>query len=126
MAKFNSGYLRTVDVQKTFFETTVTISKTKGTTKEYPGYLPGEGLVRTENVPVVNQGGDTGNTGTTGTSGTSGDKGTSGDNGTSGNSGDKGTSGGDKGTTVPGSGDSGTKGTTGVGGDQSKLLGGQK
>ena len=131
MAKFNSGYLRTVDVQKTFFETTVTIkSKEEGSTitKEEPGYLPGEFAPEkftTANNPVVNQGGDTGNTGTTGTSGTSGDKGTSGDNGTSGNSGgDKGTSG-DKGTIVPG-GDSGTKGTTGVSGDQSKLLCGQK
>jgi len=61
MAKFNSGYLRTVDVQKTFFETTVTIDKVKGTKKEEPGYLPGEyapDKFSTENVPVVNQGGD--------------------------------------------------------------------
>ena len=63
MAKFNSGYLRTVDVQKTFFETTVTIkSKEEGSTikKEEPGYLPGEFAPEkftTTNNPVVNQGG---------------------------------------------------------------------
>jgi hypothetical protein len=60
MAKFNSGYLRTVDVQKTFFETTVTIDAAKTIKKEEPGYLPGEyapGKFTTENQPVVNQGG---------------------------------------------------------------------
>ena len=43
MAKFNSGYLRTVDVQKTFFETNATFDKTadKVIFQETPGVLPG-------------------------------------------------------------------------------------
>ena len=130
MAKFNSGYLRTVDVQKTFFETTVTIkSKEEGSaiTKEEPGYLPGEGAVTTANNPVVNQGGggDTGTSGTTGTSGNQGGNGTQG--------GGNGTQGGGDGTqgtlpktdvVVPGA--NGTQGTGGSSTEQSKLLGGQK
>ena len=60
MAKFNSGYLRTVDVQKTFFETTSTTEKS-----EPAGVLPGEWEYK-EEIPVagtasgtgvVNQGG---------------------------------------------------------------------
>jgi hypothetical protein len=122
MAKFNSGYLRTVDVQKTFFETTVTIDKKKNNaiTKEDPGYLPGEGPVRSDPAPVVNQGGG-------------GDTGTSGTTGTSGNQGGNGTQGGGDGTqgtlpktdvVVPGA--NGTQGTGGSNTEQSKLLGGQK
>ena len=47
MAKFNSGYLRTVDIQKTYFETTASVkTKKDGTEYEGPidraGYLPGE------------------------------------------------------------------------------------
>jgi len=43
MAKFNSGYLRTVDIQKTFFETTITTNK-DGTTssEEKPGLVIGD------------------------------------------------------------------------------------
>ena len=43
MAKFNSGYLRTVDVQKTFFETNTTFDKDtdKITFQETVGALPG-------------------------------------------------------------------------------------
>jgi hypothetical protein len=62
MAKFNSGYLRTVDVQKTFFETNASTSGT-----EPPGVLPGEYLTPNDSKPavvgstgsgVVNQGGN--------------------------------------------------------------------
>ena len=44
MAKFNSGYLRTVDIQKTYFETTTTITKVNDTetagVAEQAGVLP--------------------------------------------------------------------------------------
>lgn len=40
MAKFNSGYLRTVDIQKTFFETTLIVND-NGYVSEPPGILPG-------------------------------------------------------------------------------------
>ena len=44
MAKFNSGYLRTVDIQKTYFETTTQITKVSGEEKagvaEQAGFLP--------------------------------------------------------------------------------------
>ena len=136
MAKFNSGYLRTVDVQKTFFETTVNFKGGKVTSAEPVGVMPGEakyvsdtavpgtsGTSGTSGTGVVNTGG--GNTQLTGNS-TSG-------NSTSGNTGN-GTSG-EKGknesptnvTNVPGttSGTSGTSGSTGSG-DQSKLVGGKK
>ena len=42
MAKFNSGYLRTVDIQKTFFETTITTAKGKTTSEEKPGMVVGD------------------------------------------------------------------------------------
>jgi len=48
MAKFNSGYLRTVDVQKTFFET-----NTGASGQEPPGVLPGEYLLPSDSKPVV-------------------------------------------------------------------------
>ena len=45
MAKFNSGYLRTVDIQKTFFETSLTISEDKTNfTTEPVGILPGDSM----------------------------------------------------------------------------------
>lgn len=47
MAKFNSGYLRTVDIQKTYFETTASVKTDKNGKEsegplDRPGYLPGE------------------------------------------------------------------------------------
>jgi hypothetical protein len=42
MAKFNSGYLRTVDIQKTFFETTITTKGGKTTSEEKPGMVVGD------------------------------------------------------------------------------------
>jgi hypothetical protein len=89
MAKFNSGYLRTVDVQKTFFETTVQFKDGKVVSAEPVGILPGEAEYKSE----------LGTSGTSGTSGTNGNKGgdsklpdsgTSGTNGTSGTGGTKG------------------------------------
>jgi len=65
MAKFNSGYLRTVDVQKTFFETMLAITP-NGAINEPVGVLPGEYLYKGEAAPAgatasgtgaVNQGG---------------------------------------------------------------------
>ncbi len=65
MAKFNSGYLRTVDVQKTFFETMLAVTP-NGTINEPVGVLPGEYLYKGEAAPAgatasgtgaVNQGG---------------------------------------------------------------------
>jgi hypothetical protein len=64
MAKFNSGYLRTVDVQKTFFETMLVMSP-NGDIQEPVGVLPGEYLYKGEASPsgtasgtgAVNQGG---------------------------------------------------------------------
>jgi len=42
MAKFNSGYLRTVDTQRTFFETTIEFKGDNLTSKEVPGALLGD------------------------------------------------------------------------------------
>jgi len=44
MAKFNSGYLRTVDIQKTYFETNLKIDEEGNSqpTSEAVGVLPGE------------------------------------------------------------------------------------
>lgn len=120
MAKFNSGYLRTVDVQKTFFETTVTIDKNKTIKKEYPGFLPGEGPVKTENQPVVNQGGGdaAGSTASNAGSTASNTLGSTASNPATT----------EKSPTlveeVPGS--KGTTGSNTTSADQSKLLGGQK
>jgi hypothetical protein len=107
MAKFNSGYLRTVDVQKTFFETTVQFKGNKVTSQEPVGVLPGE-------AKYV----DTSSSGSSGTSGSSGNlgggntkdndsSGSSGTNGSSGTGGVNGVNSGKSDTKVPGQ-----KGTT--------------
>jgi hypothetical protein len=78
MAKFNSGYLRTVDVQKTFFETVVKMDGTGNIISEEPvGVLPGEftnssnsEITAPETIRDVNQGG--GNTNTLDSSDTNG------------------------------------------------------
>lgn len=94
MAKFNSGYLRTVDVQKTFFETTVKFENGKVASAEPVGILPGEAEYKSE----------IGTSGTSGTSGTNGNLGggnTGNGNNTSGSNGSAGTNGtgGEKGKT---------------------------
>ena len=88
MAKFNSGYLRTVDVQKTFFETTVKFDAVTGKiiSEEPAGVLPGEAKyvdvsgnsgTKGTSGDNVNQGGGGGADGTSantnGTQGTQGD-----------------------------------------------------
>jgi len=97
MAKFNSGYLRTVDVQKTFFETTVKFNADgKVASQEPVGVMPGEAEFKS----------DLGTAGTSGTSGTNGNQGGGNTNNgdTSGKSGDT----------------SGTRGTQGTQGDMGK------
>lgn len=95
MAKFNSGYLRTVDVQKTFFETTVKFGADgKVASQEPVGIMPGEAEFKQ----------DLGTSGTSGTSGTNGNQG--GGNGNNGNNGTNGTN--------------GNNGTNGTGGDLGK------
>ena len=69
MAKFNSGYLRTVDVQKTWYETTTIKGEDGKMYIESPGVMPLSGVVY----------------GTAGTSGTSGSSGTNGINNTTNN-----------------------------------------
>jgi hypothetical protein len=64
MAKFNSGYLRTVDVQKTWYETTTIKGEDGKMYIESPGVMPLSGVVY----------------GTAGSSGTSGSSGTGGSN----------------------------------------------
>lgn len=59
MAKFNSGYLRTVDIQKTYFETTANIQIGKDKVEregviELPGYLPGEFSIGIVNKTPLN------------------------------------------------------------------------
>jgi hypothetical protein len=96
MAKFNSGYLRTVDVQKTFFETTVKFGADgKVASQEPVGVMPGEAEFKSDlgtsgtsgagtSGTNGNQGG--GNTNNGNTSGKSGDtSGTQGTQGTQGN-----------------------------------------
>ena len=97
MAKFNSGYLRTVDVQKTFFETTVKFDTDGNVTSQEPvGVLPGE-------AKYV----DMSTSGTSGTSGTNGNQG-------GGNGGDnKGDTSGTRGNSGDTSGTSGTRGNIG-------------
>jgi hypothetical protein len=99
MAKFNSGYLRTVDVQKTFFETTVKFGADgKVASQEPVGVMPGEAEFKSD----------------LGTSGTSG----AGTSGTNGNQGGGNTNNGD---TSGKSGDtSGTQGTQGTQGNIGK------
>jgi hypothetical protein len=128
MAKFNSGYLRTVDVQKTFFETTVNFEKGQVKSAEPVGVMPGEYLYTPE---------PTGSAGTSGTSGTLNQGGNPKDGvpGSSGSSGTQGTGGVDAkkdtatipNNTVPGSGNGiqGTQGTL-TSPDQTKLVGGKK
>jgi len=105
MAKFNSGYLRTVDVQKSYFETSVTIDSTgKEVKEEEAGSMFEKTVISTtkynEKEKAVN-----------GTNGTNGNDTTSG-NSTSGNNGTKGDStSGNNGTT--GDSTSGNNGTTG-------------
>lgn len=99
MAKFNSGYLRTVDVQKTFFETTVKFGADgKVASQEPVGIMPGEAEFKQD----------------LGTSGTSG----AGTSGTNGNQGGGNTSNGD--TSGKGGDTSGTQGTQGTQGNISK------
>ena len=126
MAKFNSGYLRTVDVQKTFFETTVNFSKGQVTSAEPVGVMPGEYMYTPE---------PTGSAGTSGTSGTINAGGNPKTEGSPGSSGTQGTGGVDgkkdaatiTNNSVPGS-TSGIKGTGGTltSPDQTKLVGGKK
>jgi len=88
MAKFNSGYLRTVDVQKTFFETTVQFKGGKVTSQEPVGVMPGEAKY----VDISNTSGTSGSSGSSGNLGggnqkdnnSSGSSGSSGSNGTGG------------------------------------------
>ena len=82
MSKFNSGYLRTVDTAKSFFETQINFNKDskKGEIEyeEQTGFLWGEADgVKTSDTPVVNA--ETAQTNDTSgdTSGTNGTKGTS-------------------------------------------------
>jgi hypothetical protein len=125
MAKFNSGYLRTVDVQKTFFETTVQFQKGQVVSAEPVGVMPGEYMYTPEPT-------------TSGTSGSSGNINAGGNpkiEGSSGSSGTQGTGGVDgkkdvaviTNNTTPGS-TSGIKGTSGTltSPDQTKLVGGKK
>ena len=121
MSKFNSGYLRTVDTQRSFFETNVILGNVNK--KEKVGELPFGELTLLDKVGEdppknVNQGGgnnptNEGANNSSGTSGT-GSSGTSGtgSSGTSG-TGSSGTSGtGSSGTS--GTGSSGTSGTSGI------------
>lgn len=134
MSRFNSGYLRTVDTQRSYLETTIISNKAGDTTsEEQPGSLPGEGLITYKyetakenpntsgngsngsngsNGNAVNQGGGGGDLGSMGTKGTSGSNGSSGTDGSNGSNGSQGK------TDVPGSGTQGTKGTNG---DQSRI-----
>ena len=126
MAKFNSGYLRTVDVQKTFFETTVQFQKGQVVSAEPVGVMPGEYMYTPE---------PTGSAGTSGTSGTINTGGNPKIEGSSGSSGTQGTGGVDgkkdsatiTNNTTPGttSGNQGTSGTL-TSPDQTKLVGGKK
>ena len=139
MAKFNSGYLRTVDTQRTFFETTLLMDGKTVDVSEDPGGLVGEGQITvyqkvdanatsgSNGSGAINQGGGGGGDGSQGTQG-NGTQGTQGDgtqgtqgNGTQGN----GTQGnGTQGNGLPnGSLINGSNGSQGK--DQSKTEGGQ-
>ena len=61
MAKFNSGYLRSVDVQKTYFETNQVTTNGVSKPEEY-GFLPGE-TINYEEKPGLSSSGTPSNTG---------------------------------------------------------------
>ena len=90
MGKFNSGYLRTVDVQKSYYETK-TLPGTGDSRTEPLGLLP------LEDINVTTTGGSSGSSGTSGTSGAAGSttptNATGAASGSSGTSGTSGTSG---------------------------------
>lgn len=87
MAKFNSGYLRTVDVQKTFYETQQVTEGPNAGVPEPVGILP-------LNTFTVEGSGSAGTSGTSGTSGARGsNSGNNSNNPASGTSGKVGTSG---------------------------------
>lgn len=132
LAKFNSGYLRTVDTQRTFLETTILMSGKNVTGQEAPGGLVGDlGSFTQTEAPVT----PLGSGGSGGTGGTSGDLNQGGGNTQNGQTGSTGT-GGTGGTGGLGGGTGGTGGTGGVPGStkegttiasdkQSKTEGGQ-
>ena len=90
MGKFNSGYLRTVDIQKSYYETK-TLPNTGDSRTEPLGLLP------LEDINVTTTGGSSGSSGTSGTSGAAGSttptNATGAASGSSGTSGTSGTSG---------------------------------
>jgi hypothetical protein len=132
LAKFNSGYLRTVDTQRTFLETTILMSGKNVTGQEAPGGLVGDlGSFTQTEAPVT----PLGSGGSGGSGGTSGDLNQGGGNTQNGQTGSTGT-GGTGGTGGLGGGTGGTGGTGGVPGStkegttiasdkQSKTEGGQ-
>jgi uncharacterized membrane protein YgcG len=103
MAKFNSGYLRTVDVQKTFYETGK-VSAPDGVTM----YNEPVGILPLNDIVYESAASSSGTSGTSGSSGTSGAGGTNNTNPTNGAGGSTGTSG--------ASGSTGTSGTSGASG----------
>lgn len=103
MAKFNSGYLRTVDTQRTFLETTILMSGKSVTGQEAPGGLVGDVGSFTQADPPVPP------LGSAGSNGSSGDTNTGGGNTQTGSSGSSGTG-------TSGSSGTGTTGTSGTGG----------
>lgn len=124
MSKFNSGYLRTVDVQKTFFETTVQFKGKTVTSAEPVGVLPGE--AKFTEYPSSSSSGTSGTSGTInqggGNSQLNASSGTSGTTGTTGKSTEKSPT---NLSAVPGqTGTTGTSGTSGT--TQTKLEGGGK
>ena len=111
MGKFNSGYLRTVDVQKSYYETK-TLPGTGDSRTEPLGLLP------LEDINVTTTGGSSGSSGTSGTSGAAGSTTPTNATGASGSSGSSGTSGASKtqyaGPDGKGSGSDGTQTNSGV------------
>ena len=91
MAKFNSGYLRSVDVQKSFYETNQIIGQDGSKYNEAVGVLPINDVVY----------GSAGTAGSAGTSGSAGSSGQSGTNATPAPSGTSGTVGTDPATGLP-------------------------
>lgn len=129
ISKFNSGYLRTVDTQRTFFETILLMDGSTVGTSEDPGGLVGEGNLTiyepapanvqgTQATGAVNQGGGNGSDGSSG----NGSTGTTGTRGSQGND-TSGTQGNDTSGVVRGSVVNGSNGTYGT--NQSKTEGGQ-